>query len=369
MVRSLLKSDNYLELNLDRLSDVIIYPYFECNLRCKNCLVNPPKSEEVGFLKCSPLDFIEHIEPYQIERMLSWRVKNWVILGGEPFLSNYTPVMLSKLSGNGRVIVYTNATLIYEHLKEHGFDSLLEDVLNHIDRLIISLEGGRDWTEYIRGKGVYDKVHYVLDRIVDKVDVVVRMGYFEDNLQSVLGEIQRLNEEKIPVILFPRIDHPPLDVNTMYYFYNAVASFDMADILLPSYKNFLGLNPEGVSCPAGWAKVCVLPDGYLIPCQWNFVKIAHLDWRDEDIEYAFTKWCQHAFKLRPECIGCKYAYRCRGSCRVARDYLECPVRYGGKLVDNIVNVLGEVREVNRSKVIARMKKIEGLIVHGCSAGC
>jgi len=369
----MLKTLKRFELNLDNLSDVIIYPYYECNLRCKGCPAVKPGSVEIGFLKSDPIDFNKHIEVEHIERMLTWSVRNWIILGGEPFLSRATPIILSMLkeSENSKVIVYTNAVLIYEQLIENNgkIDEKLEGTLCLIDRLIISLEGGREWTDYIRGKGVYDKVNYVIDKIKDYVDVVVRMGYCEDNLISVLNEIKRLNSMDVPVILFPRIDKPPLDRETMYYFYTAIASMEKADILLPSYKNFLGVSRDGVGCPAGWAKVSVTPDGYLTPCQWNFEKIAHLDWRDEDIEIAFTRWCHRAFKIRDECLTCKYVFNCRGSCRVAKDYLECPLKTGKELRDGYVEVLGEVKEVNKSKILAEVSKMEGVTIHGCSAGC
>ena len=357
------------ELNLDRLSDVVIYPFFECNLKCLGCPVKKPKSREIGFMKSDPDDFSLHIEPDHLERISSWNVKNIVILGGEPFLSSYFVEMLKILDGRPKTIVYTNATLIYDYIEKEGYDEKLGEVMGMIDRLIVSLEGGRDWTERIRGKGVYDKVTRVVDVLKDKGhDVVVRMGYFEDNMFSVLGEIDRFNSADVPVILFPRIDKPPMDVNTVNYFYNAISSFRMADILLPSYKNFVGTNPKGVTCPAGWAKVCVMPDGYLTPCQWNYEVIAHIDWRDEDIEYAFTRWCDRAYRIRNECLGCKYAYKCRGSCRASRDYLTCPVRYGATLSEVTIDVLGEVRTID-SRKIAELRRRDEITVHGCSAGC
>jgi len=315
---------NKFELNLDDLSDVVIYPFFECNLRCVGCPVGKPKSREIGLLKSEPDDFVFHVQPEDLERIASWNVENIVILGGEPFLSSYLKDMLEVLTDVGKVIVYTNATLLHDSLDE------AEEVLNLIDRVIVSLEGGREWTDRIRGRGVYDKARSVASKLKDRgYDVAVRMGYFEGNMFSVLSEIESLNEEDIPVLLFPRLDKPPMSESTVDYFYTAVSTFKKADILLPSYKNYVG--GEGVTCPAGWAKVCVMPDGYLTPCQWNFEALAHIEWRDEEIEAVFTAWCERNFAIRDECWGCRYAYSCRSSCRASMDYLTCPVKHGLRL--------------------------------------
>jgi len=359
-------------LDLSNISDVIIYPFFECNLKCKGCPVSEPLGGS-GFLRSDPDEFREHIEERHVEKLLSWNVKNFIILGGEPFLSKYLPRILSTL--NGKVIVYTNATLLYPTLSRYGLTDKLEAVLSLIDRLVISLEGQEDWTDKIRGKGVYRKAKYVIDYLVNKADsklnleIAVRMGYFEKNIGSVLRELRSLSELNIPCLLFPRIDQPPLDRDKVYQFYSIVASFDNADILLPSYKNFLGISNEGVTCPAGWNKVCLLPSGYLTPCQWYFRKVAHVDWDDYYIEQAFTAWYRKMKKIKIECLGCKYAEVCMSSCMVAKDYLTCPVREGLQLEDKVkIDFYGEIREVSKSKIVERVRKI-GLIAHGCSAGC
>ena len=360
-------------LNLSKLSDVIIYPFFECNLSCVGCPAKKPFGGKVGFLKCNPLDFERHIDFKHIEKILTWNVRNFVILGGEPFLSEAMPMILNDLSSSNRskVIVYTNATLLYNRIRENGFrmDEKMHEVLNYIDTLIVSIEGGKDWTDRIRGKGVYNKASFIIDALRDVVNIIVRMSYFKYNAISVLEEVKLLNELGIKTVLFPRIGEQPLNTRETELFYKAIASFDNADILLPSYKNFLGLNEYGVSCPAGWAKVCILPDGSITPCQWNFEVVAHLDWRDRYIEQAFWDWYQKSSRIRTQCLSCKYAVECRGSCRAAKDYLFCPVRTGGELEDGRIEIFGEVREISKKKIVAKMRKIEGLVLHGCTAAC
>jgi len=360
-------------LKLNKLSDVVIYPFFECNLRCRGCPVKLPSSRKIGFLKSDPADFDVHVEIEHIRRIAqTWNVKNFVILGGEPTLSKSILYLLNELSASdgSKIIVYTNGTLIYDYLIKNGWDVKMDAFMSYVDLLIVSLEGDKYWTSILRGRGVYDKVVYVVDKLLDKKkDVIVRMSYFKDNVNSVVNEIERFSKEGVKVVLFPRIGETPLSVKETHALYTIVSSYENADILLPSYKNFLGLNQKGVACPAGWAKVCLLPDGWLTPCQWNFDKVAHMSWKDEWIEDSFRWWYRYNSRIRDVCITCRYVTECRGSCRAARDYLSCPVAKGIVLKDVDIELFGEVREVRRSKILARMKKMEGMVLHGCTAAC
>lgn len=353
---------NKFRLSLSELSDVIIYPFFECNLNCIGCPVHKP-SKEVGFLSCPPNSFKEYINTKYLDVLTSWVFENVIILGGEPFLSSSLPTLLKTLERSGaNIIVYTNATLLYNvPLKK------LAEVIESIDRIVISLEGGQDWTDRIRGVGTYEKAKKVISKLsLHNYNVAVRMSYFEDNLISVIKEIEELDANSIPVILFPRLDKPPLSIEVADYFYSAVSSFDKVDIILPSYKNYIG-SGEGV-CPAGWAKVCVMPDGRLTPCQWINTTIAHIEWRDKDIEGAFTRWCSRNFDVKDLCLGCKYAFTCRSGCRASLDYLCCPVKKGLGIRERKVMLFGSVRVIDHNK-ISKLKQREGASIHGCSAGC
>lgn len=342
-------------MNLKNLTDVVIYPFFECNLGCKGCPVKRPGKS--GLLSLDPDEFTSHVETDHLEIVASWRADNYIILGGEPFLSSYLPKIIDVLSSSGDVIVYTNATLLTDADPE---------VLEGISRLVVSLEGGSDWTRKIRGKGVYEKAWKVLERFSEYVDVSVRMGYFEENLESVINEMKKLESHEIPVMLFPRLDKEPMDMNTTYYFYNVVATFDKADILLPSYKNFIGVRDEGVGCPAGEYKLTLTPEGYLTPCQWINVPLAHVEMDDDVIEYEFYRWRYWNYNIPDECHTCQYKLVCRGSCKAAKDYISCPVRKA-TISDVSVDVFGEVRVVDSKKV--KMKASSEVVIHGCSAGC
>jgi len=355
------------KLNLDRLREVIFFPFFECNLSCKGCPVKKPAGE-VGLFKSPPDAFESHIEPEHIRRVTEWNVKYFVILGGEPFLSAAFPYMLKMLKGidiilsedgqkiveeitkhsNGKIDVYTNATLLYK-----VEPSEIKDVLETIDYLSVSVEGDEFWTRKIRGK-VFEKCLWVIDKLRDYTEVSVRSGYWHEfacpkcgrtviningkfycnncgiidkpryMLEDIVKIVEFFNEKyDVPVGLAPRIDLPPVPRQYMRWFYTTISSMKMVDCMPPSYKNFIGLR---ITCPAGWNRLVVYPDGSITGCQWRTDVFAHLSMDDDMIVESANSWVNHDRRLMPECYGCKYGKICMSSCKAAMDYKECPVK-------------------------------------------
>jgi len=318
-------------LNLGKIRDVIIYPFYECNLQCRHCFVSKPTGE-IGFLNLPPTAFKKHIEQEHLKRLTEWNVKYYTLSGGEPFLSSVLPDMLTILrESNGKVVVYTNATLLVDKgIRE------LKPVLELIDHLTISLEGSQYWTEKIRGK-VFDKCMKVLENVKEIIKPTIRMTYwYEDaevvkngrimkinQLDDLLETVHFFNSNEIPVEVAPRMNYPPLKRELAMEFYDALSSFPLVDNLLPSYKNYFGMR---LTCPAGWNRLCVDPWGNVLPCQWSNNVIAHVSWEDEWIEDAVNTWRRQRGLYMRECISCKIREVCQSSCRIAKDYKECPVK-------------------------------------------
>ncbi|RLI84702.1 hypothetical protein DRP07_00330 [Archaeoglobales archaeon] len=360
-------------LNLGKIRDCVVYPFFECNLRCRGCFVSKPAGD-IGFLRSHPEAFKLHVEPSHLRRLNDWNLKIVTILGGEPFLSEALPDMLRIIKreeitealeiirlSNTKTSVYTNSTLIYDKSREE-----LKPVLELIDYLTISIEGDEFWTRKIRGK-VWDKCMKALEKARDITNVVLRSSYWNEayckcgnqldyinggfyckkcrrfyddwnEIKFQLGDLLRVidwaNELDIPVEVAPRLGKPPLPTEMAAWFYAALSTKKLADNLLPSYKNFLGLK---ITCPAGWNRLVLYPDGSLGACQWSYEKIAHIEWDDDLITRAANAWVEKK-RLRPECYGCKYADVCYSSCRAAMDYLTCPLRKSKTLESESYNV-------------------------------
>ena len=370
------------KLNLGKLRDVIIYPFYECNLSCRGCPVKQPASG-AGFLK-APVDAFEyHIDAEHLARINNWNVKVVTILGGEPFLSKALPDMLNILRmGEAKINVYTNATLLANTPMEE-----LKPVLELIDYLTVSIEGDAFWTERIRGK-VFSKCMAVLDKVREYTKPVARSSFWYEfacpvcgssvrvgsdraicykcnrvfsieeakyQLRDLLRVIEILNSAGIPVETSPRLYKPPLPKGVARWFYTALSSMEMVDCLLPSYKHFLGIK---YTCPAGWNRLVINPRGEITGCQWGNDSFARVEWRDEKIEEAANAWVERR-RISPACYGCKHVETCRSSCKAAHDYLECPVReYDLSEKTQYVDFGGsEHRAVNRMIAIKNLKRM------------
>ena len=375
------------ELNLSKLRDVIIFPFYECNMRCKGCFVKKPAGE-TGYLK-SPVDAFErHIDAEHLERINNWVVKHVTILGGEPFLSAVLPDMLKILrKGNAQISVYTNATLIYDKIDE------IRDVLELIDYLVVSIEGTRYWTEKIRGK-VFDKCMITLEKLLDtNTKPVARASFWDDKICTRCGHnvivttekgdrcaycgsnkirsqifdlvkiTEELNSKQIPVEIAPRIGEPLPSISEMRWFYAAIASMKMAAIITPSYYNYVGFDS---TCSAGWNRLSITPDGFITPCQWNFTTIAHIMWDDDDIIKYANSWVERQTPV-DSCYGCDRYMICRSSCKIACDYLSCPLKNNYVLdkTDTGVKIGNKVVEISTKMAKRNIRKMRGLAPFVC----
>lgn len=387
------------ELNLGKLKDVIIFPFYECNWNCRHCTVSKPIGK-IGFLASPPDAFEHHIDAEHLRRIGDWNVENITILGGEPFLSITLPDMLDmlkrkevkrlekgkeiiqKIDTNANIIVYTNSTLLFDQsIKD------LKPIFEHIDFLTISIEGDEFWTKKIRGN-IFWKCIDVLEKVREITNPIVRSSYWfeivckychgdvvpmgkntfwcnrcnrylrEDEIKNQLVDLLKvidiLNAEGIPVIVYPRMGVPPLPRKLAKWFYAALSSMDMVDCLLPSYKNFVGIKS---TCPAGWNRLAIDPRGYITPCQWNSNYIAHVLWDDDLIEKSAKGWLRRQ-KIMGCCYGCPLLSICRSSCKIVHDYLECPVKnFSLEKGDHQVVIGSEVRKINKFRAVNSLKKM------------
>jgi len=364
-------------LDLDRISDVVVIPFRECYPRsCRFCDFGVKPRGKFGFLSTPIESFSKHIEPSQMEKIAGWNADNYIILGGEPTLSKYLVGDIIKPirdNTDGKVIVYTNGFLLGKFLKVKGKNhTRVREFVESVDRLVISMEGSKPYNDAVRGIGMTDLAHYIIDQLAEEVDIAVRMGFHPKNLKYVVEEMEILADKGVSVLLFPRLDMPPLSVEQAYEFYHFVAGSGNAWILLPSFTNFVeefAGRREGKPCPAGWLKLCVWMDGRITPCQWIDYTIATLDNDDEEIEEYANRWVEMNFLPKLECQSCRYRDVCRGGCRAAEDWRWCPLRVEAVPEEGEVSMFGAVREVSRAKVKAEIKKLDGIVVHGCSAGC
>jgi radical SAM protein with 4Fe4S-binding SPASM domain len=316
------------------------------------CSVKHPFKAKQPFT-VSPLEISEHISDEIIEMLSCFTPKVYTILGGEPLISSHTPKILEMLSKqmerlDGKILLYTNGTLVNEEVAE-----ILESFKIMV---LISVEGDEDYTTYMRGRGVYQKAISAYELLKShNIDVGLRAGFCRDNFQSIISFLKKHSDKIIE--LTPRTDRYPPSRNGMLYLFNMVSRMKSADILIPSYKNWLGLN---IRCPALERRITVHPDGWLTPCQWAEERVAHITDDDDLIESAIERYLPLIRKVKSVCLTCNRATICYSSCRFSKDYLVCPVRSE----DTDISESNE-RKLVRSSAISSIRRIKAFSVGGC----
>ncbi len=121
-----------------------------CNLSCSGCYASVSGIRNHGSLKQEQWRKV-------IEEACDLGVFGFVIAGGEPFLFPGLLEMCAKYKDR-LFLIFTNGTM----LAEEDY-LLLGKTSNHL--LLISLEGGKQVTDFRRGDGTYEKIIGTLDRL------------------------------------------------------------------------------------------------------------------------------------------------------------------------------------------------------------
>ena len=131
----------------------------ECNLSCKGCAA---KTQYID-IKAS------------VDRILK-NGYDWVfITGGEPLLCDELFSVCKKLRDNGiKVGVSTNGTIRNDAI----FDV--------VDRIGVSIDGGREYHDSYRGEGVFDKATEFMSACVSRgIETVLLFTAFKDNVNQI----------------------------------------------------------------------------------------------------------------------------------------------------------------------------------------
>lgn len=129
---------------------ILIDPTSNCNLRCKGCWAGA--YEQHHSLSFEEVDRI-------VSEAKELGIYFMVMSGGEPMMWKHLPELCRK-HYDVAFMIYTNGTMINESaarwMREAGNITPA-----------ISLEGGREATDWRRGEGVYDKIMAAMDHLKD----------------------------------------------------------------------------------------------------------------------------------------------------------------------------------------------------------
>jgi MoaA/NifB/PqqE/SkfB family radical SAM enzyme len=154
----------------------ILFPItYDCNLNCEFCVAKCNKTTKIN-IESSVRKIIEQKEKVE-----------WVyITGGEPFLVDTLFDVCDELKNEGfKVGVTTNGTFYKP------------EIVNHVDRIGISLDGTKEYHDNYRGYGVFDKAINLFNEVKDKCETVIMSVAFKENLNE-LKKIKFIVEQLNP---------------------------------------------------------------------------------------------------------------------------------------------------------------------------
>jgi len=324
----------------------------KCNLRCSHCYqstysdASEPSLEELKSIG----EKINHA-------LTVWKREGRVaITGGEPFLRKDLIRLLQFLDQQpsiDRMSVLTNGTLIKKHIAS------LKD-LTKLHYLQLSLEGGRETNDRIRGKGIFDKVLKSTE-LLNKNDIPVRwmVTLQKMNVEDVPRIIDLALENNVDTLLFERLIPEgegtslrdlvltPEELSNVYDYILHRSDDEYAkgsSLKILKYRTLwiltdpkrAELNVQtpfqkeaGAVCSIGMDSLCILPDATVLPCRRLPIPIGNLKtdsifkiWYTSDLLWKIRtkrnlKGKCNSCEFIPRCSGCRaMAYACTG------DFLE-----------------------------------------------
>ncbi|HLD87275.1 MAG TPA: radical SAM protein, partial [Candidatus Nanoarchaeia archaeon] len=303
-----------------------------CNLRCKHCYQTSYETPEMPTEK-----MLDVVDQY-VELLGLWGIKGRMqVTGGEPFVRKDIFAILEKIHENRNTLkfnIMSNGMFITRDIAKR-----LKDL--EIDFFQISIEGGEETNDYIRGKGVFKKVQEAAKLLVEEgistsfsftVTSINSKEYFRVlEIAKSLGVNTVWSDRLVPWGSGKDIQEhmlQPLDVKSHYEKVTAMSKelerIGSKTRLSRNRTLYFMANPEAKDSRP-WANHCdavgtrgmtVLPDGTMYPCRRLPIKVGNV--RDQSL---FEIWygSEWMWRLRDKnnyrnekCGACDLFERCGG---------------------------------------------------------
>ncbi|MEK6824201.1 MAG: TIGR04084 family radical SAM/SPASM domain-containing protein [Nanoarchaeota archaeon] len=167
----------------------------KCNLRCKYCYEKSMNEFNNGLDKKWSYDFDapwdSEVEIEKIKKFLEKDENPTLIFyGGEP-LMKLDKIKLLMDNINAKFYIQSNGLFL---------KTIPEKYLHRIDKMLISIDGNKERTDYNRGKGIYDAVISNIKNIREKKykgEIVARMTISFPDIYEQVSHIIKLIEQGI----------------------------------------------------------------------------------------------------------------------------------------------------------------------------
>ena len=309
----------------------------DCNLRCKYCFAGEGDYGARGKKTRSlmSLDVGKSAIDFLIQNSGNRQNLEVDFFGGEPTLNfdtvkeivKYAKSREDEADKNFRFTFTTNGLLLD--------DEKIEYLNQHMDNIVLSLDGRKEVNDHMRGKGCYDKVLPNFRHMAEKMtesqkSYYIRGTYTRENLDFAsdiihMAELGFKNLSVEPVVAPPSAPYAlrQEDIPALCKEYERLSAFIAThpDINFFHFKLDL-LNGPCVAkritgCGAGTEYLAITPEGDIYPCH-QFVGDDQFLLGSLQLGIVKTLWQQEFAHCnvytKPECDECWAKYFCSGGC-------------------------------------------------------
>ncbi|WBW95820.1 radical SAM/SPASM domain-containing protein [Oceanirhabdus sp. W0125-5] len=286
----------------------------KCNLKCLHCMA----SSHIDIEDCLTIDEMKIIA----DKISETETENLLLTGGEPLIRKDIKVLLPYIREkfNGNINMITNGTLI-----DKDMANLLKECVNAVS---ISIDGfDKESTEFVRGKGVYDK-------IVQAITYLKEAGFKRENIiLTMTCTYQNMNHEDEFYNLCDKLDvvgnvrqltaaGRALENHDNIGLKNYISDFSSIEEDLETIREELECK---IICKAGTIKFTIDEMGDLYPClvlgnnEYKFGNLLNQDLSDIFSSEKYREFIDNKVRKSivdniPKCKDCNVRYFCMDSC-------------------------------------------------------
>lgn len=274
-----------------------------CNLQCKHCFTDAQLNSDEELSKKEIYNIIDILQRKSIKAL--------VISGGEPLcrddlfeILEYAKMCMPQV----RISLSTNLTLLT--------DENVKMIVKYVDNISASLDGYDKYSsEYIRGKGVFDKV-------INNINLLHEYGYKNVSLSMVLTDYNIQHVDQFSNLC------KKLEVKCIFRYFSPIGRGEKNKNALFTGEYDIKGNDGCRKCNPGKKKVLIDYDGEVYPCymlkrkEFSVGNIREEQFlcnglsNDKICEKVNEKLREFYRSMRMNCMGCKnrfFCFYCHGS--------------------------------------------------------
>ncbi len=300
----------------------------KCNFRCKHCYQDDYVDDGVDF----------SMQKFFLEKMKKFaqhfNKKNNVhahinFTGGEPFLKKD---FLHLLNETNEKRIFTYGILSNGYLLSEKKLLLLKKLKPKF--IQISLEGGKEMNDYIRGKGSFEKITKALKTYSKlKINVIISFTANSNNYKEFPEVVRIARKYKVLNVWTDRYlpqnksDNLTMNNKQTKEFFEIILKeqkkikfyfFSHTKVVSNRALQFLVCGGMPYRCSAGDTLMAFMPNGDIFPCRRLPIKVGNLK-KDNLIEVyknnIFLKKLRNYKKFAENCDNCHYKITCNGGLR------------------------------------------------------